>query len=103
VHVRSHAKFERKGNNLLSSEHISFSQAVLGDKIEVKTIDGSVKMKIPAGTQSGEIFRIKGQGVPELNRPHYKGDQLVTVIVDVPKNPNREQKRIIEDLGKAGL
>jgi molecular chaperone DnaJ len=103
VHVSAHVRFERKGNNLLSTEHILFSQAVLGDKIEVKTIDGAVKMKVPAGTQSGEIFRIKGQGVPELNRPNYRGDQLVTIVVDTPKNLSREQRRIIEDLGKAGL
>ncbi|KKP95101.1 MAG: Chaperone protein DnaJ [Candidatus Moranbacteria bacterium GW2011_GWE1_36_7] len=103
VHIKSHGRFERKGNNLLSVEHVTFSQAVFGDKIEVKTIDGSVKMKVPAGTQSGEIFRIKGHGVPELNRTGYRGDQLVTVVVDVPKNPTREQKRIMEDLKKVGL
>ncbi|HEX8974458.1 MAG TPA: molecular chaperone DnaJ [Patescibacteria group bacterium] len=103
VHVLPHKKFVRKGNDVLSEEHITFSQAVLGDKIEVETIKGHVKMKIPAGTQSGDIFRIKGEGVPQLGRPSSKGDQRVTIIVDVPKNPTREQKRIIEDLGKAGL
>lgn len=103
VHVRPHDRFERKGDNLLSREHILFSQAVLGDKIDVKTIDGSVKMKVPAGTQSGEIFRIKGQGSTQLGRSNSRGDQLVTIIVDVPKNPTREQKRIIEELGKSGL
>ncbi|EKD46663.1 MAG: chaperone HSP40, co-chaperone with DnaK [uncultured bacterium] len=103
VHVRPHEKFERKGNNLLSTEHISFSQAVLGDKINVKTIDGEVKMKIPSGTQSGEMFRIKGQGVPQLGRSGVRGDQLVTIIVDVPKNPSREQKKLIEELKKVGL
>jgi molecular chaperone DnaJ len=103
VHVIVSKGFERKGNNILSVEHISFSQAVLGDKIEVKTVEGSVKMKIPSGTQSGEIFRIKGQGAPELNRNHYRGDQLVTIVVDVPKNPSREQKKLIEALSHAGL
>ena len=62
-----------------------------------------VEMKIPTGTQSGEIFRIKGEGVPELGRSGSKGDQLVTIIVDIPKNPTREQRKIIEDLGNAGL
>lgn len=102
VHVKSHQKFVRKGNDILSKEHIAFSQAVLGDKIEVQTISGKVKMKVPAGTQSGEVFRIKGEGVPHLGRSG-KGDQMVTIIVDVPKSPTREQKKIIEDLGKAGL
>ena len=102
VHVKAHPKFERKGNNILSREHVKFSQAALGDKIQVQTIEGYVKMKIPNGTQSGEIFRIKGQGVPELGRSGARGDQLVTVVVDIPKNPSREQKKIIEELGKAG-
>ena len=102
VHVKAHPKFERKGNNILSQENVKFSQAVLGDKISVQTIEGYVKMKIPSGTQSGEIFRIKGQGIPNLGRIGQRGDQLVTIIVDVPKNPSREQKKIIEDLGKAG-
>ena len=103
VHVKPHPKFERKGNNVLSEEHIKYSQAVLGDKIDVQTIEGYVKMKIPSGTQSGEIFRIKGQGIPELGRRGYRGDQLVKVIVNIPKNPSRPQKKIIEELGKNGL
>ena len=102
VHVKSHSKFQRKGNNIFSTEHISFSQAVFGDKISVQTVEGRVTMKIPSGTQSGEIFRIKGQGVPQLERSG-RGDQMVTIVVDIPKSPTREQKRIIEDLEDAGL
>ncbi len=103
VHVRPHTEFERKGNDIISNKHIAFSMAVLGGKINVKTIDGEITMKIPEGTQSGEVFRIKGKGVPQLGKNYGRGDQLVTIIVDIPKNPNREQKRIIEELGKAGL
>lgn len=103
VHVKAHSRFERKGNNILSTEHITFSQAVLGDKIDVETIEEKVKMKIPSGTQSGEIFRIKGHGIPELGRSNSRGDQLVKIIVDVPKNPSREQKKLIEQLQKQGL
>jgi molecular chaperone DnaJ len=103
VHVKAHSSFQRKGNNILSTEHISFSQAVLGDKISVLTIEGRVQMKIPSGTQSGEIFRIKEKGVPQLGRSGSRGDQMVTIIVDVPKNPTRDQKKIMEELKKAGL
>ena len=103
VHVKPHSKFQRKGNDIISIEHISISQAVLGDKISVQTIDGQVTMKIPNGTQSGEVFRIKGQGVSQLGRSGSRGDQMVNIIVDIPKNPTREQKKIIEDLGKSGL
>jgi molecular chaperone DnaJ len=102
IHVKPHKDFERKGNDIHSKEKISFSQAVLGDKIEVKTIEGNLSMKIPAGTQSGDVFRIKNKGVPVLQR-NGQGDQLIKIIVDIPKSPNREQRKIIEDLAKTGL
>ncbi|NTW27364.1 MAG: molecular chaperone DnaJ [Candidatus Moranbacteria bacterium] len=102
VHITKHPKFTREGNNLLSTETISFSQAALGDKINVATIDEVVKMKIPAGTQSGEMFRIKGQGVPSLGRTN-RGDHLVKIIVQVPKNLSRDQRKILEELQKEGL
>jgi len=103
VHVTAHRKFVREGNNLISTEHIKFSQATLGDKINIETIDEVVKMKIPAGTQSGEMFRIKGKGVPSLNRSGNRGDHLVKIVVDVPKNLSRDQRKVVEDLQKAGL
>lgn len=99
IHVQPHARLKREGDNILSSEHIKFSQAALGDKIEVETVEGNVRMKVPSGTQSGEVFRIKGSGVPHLGRSG-RGDHWVKIIVDVPKNINREQKRLIEELGK---
>ena len=100
VHVKPNSKFSREGNNIVSEEHISFSQATLGAKIEIQTIGGKLNMKIPAGTQSGEFFRIKGEGIPHLGRS-LRGDQLVKIIVDVPRKLSREQKRLIEELGKA--
>ncbi len=103
VHIKSHDFFERKGNDIFSSEHITFSQAVLGDKITVRTIDEKMNIKIPAGTQSGEIFRIKEKGVPQLGRSSVRGHQMIKIIVDVPKNPTRSQKKIIEELKREGL
>lgn len=97
IHVTPHPKFKREKNNIISTEHITFSQASLGDKINVDTIEGQLKMKIPAGTQSGEIFKIKGEGVPFLDR-RGQGDQLVKIIVDVPKHLSREKKELIERL-----
>lgn len=97
VHIAPHQKFKREGNNIISQEFITFSQAVLGDKIPVETIDGQVKMKIPSGMQSGEIFRIKGEGVPIL-RKGGRGDHLVKIIVKIPKNLTREQRELIENL-----
>lgn len=97
VHIKPHGKFKREGNNIISSEFITFSQAVLGDKIPVETIAGQTIMKIPSGTQSGEIFRIKGEGVPFLQKSG-RGDHLVKIIVRIPKNITREQRDLVEKL-----
>ena len=97
IHVKPHEKFEREENNIVSSEYISFSQAALGDKVEVDTVEGKVVMKVPSGTQSGEVFRIKGKGVPYLQR-NGRGDHWVKVVVNIPKKLSRQQKKIIEQL-----
>lgn len=102
VHVRPHEKFTRKGNDIYSTEKIKISQAVLGDKIKVETIEGKVNMKIPSGTQSGELFRIRDKGVPQLGRTN-RGDHLVRIVVDVPKNISRSQRKILEELNSEGL
>jgi molecular chaperone DnaJ len=97
VHVSPHPKFKRDKNNILSEEQITYSQAVLGDKIDVETVDGITRMKVPAGTQSGEVFRIKDEGVPYLGK-RGRGDQLVKIIVKIPKHMTREQRDLIERL-----
>jgi len=102
VHIKPHSKFVRKGDDILSTEEISFSQAVLGDKITVETVDGAVAMKIPAGTQSGEIFRIRGKGVPHL-RGVGRGSHLVKIKVIIPKKINRRQKKLIKELREEGI
>lgn len=91
IRVSSHKNFERRGFDIYIKEHISFGKAVLGTEITVPTVDGSVKYKIPAGTQSGTTFRLKGKGVPRVNG-HGRGNQYVKVIVDVPKAINEKQK-----------
>lgn len=102
IHVQPHKTLTREGQNILSTVHISMSQAALGSKVDVETIEGLVSMKIPAGTQSGELFRIKGKGVPHLGRSS-RGDQLVKVIVQIPKGLSRDQKKAIEGLSQVGL
>lgn len=104
VHVRvsTHQKFTREGNDIFSIEHVPFTTAVLGGKIEIDTIDGKVLLKIPAGTQSGENFRIKGKGVPDLHGGG-TGNQLVKVVVSVPKSLNKEQRRMLEELREIEL
>jgi len=95
--VRANEKFSRKGNDILSTEFIPFTLAVLGGKIEIDTIDGELILKIPAGTQSGETFRIKGNGVPDISG-RGTGSHLVRVVVRVPKKLSREQKELLERL-----
>ena len=97
VHVIPDSRFVRKGYDIYTTKHISFPQAALGDKVDIETVDGKVKMKIPAGTQSGEIYKIRGKGVPKL-RGIGRGNHLVEVVVDVPKKLSRKQKKIIEEL-----
>ena len=101
VHVATHNKLKRSGNDILSTEEISFSLAALGGEIEIETIEGNLILKIPAGTQSGEVFRVKGKGVPDLHG-RGRGNQMVKIIVRVPKKLSREQKRLIEELKNSG-
>jgi len=102
VRVLPHKKFKRKGQDILSMEYAPFSVATLGGKIEIETISGNLILKIPAGTQSGEVFRIKGEGVPELNGRGV-GNQLVTVVVKVPKSLTKEQKDLLNKLSDTGI
>lgn len=97
VHVLPDQRFERDGDDIHSVAEISFSQAALGDKIAVETLGGEVKLKIPAGTQSGEIFRLKGHGVKHLSRFGH-GDHYVKIQVMTPKSLTREERELFEKL-----
>lgn len=99
IHVAEHENFERQGSNLYTSVPISFTQAALGAEIEVKTLDGQEDLKIPAGTQTGTVFRIKHQGMPNLNGGG-KGELYVAVTVVTPKTLSREQRKLLEQLAE---
>jgi molecular chaperone DnaJ len=98
VRINKDQRFVRDGYDIRSNVFISFKQAVLGDKIGVDTVDGQVSLKIPEGTQSGTIFKLKGKGVPRL-RGHGRGDHLVTAAIKTPAKITRRQKDILEELG----
>lgn len=100
IRVTPHEFFRRVGDDVVCSLPISFPQAVLGGELEVPTLDGRGKLRIPAGTQSGTVLRIKGKGVPKRMMSG-RGDQLVEVTVDVPRQVDAEQKRLIEELAQA--
>ncbi len=97
----SHDLFDRDGNNLHYEHFITFTDAALGTSIEIPAIDGKVKVKVEPGTQSGKVMRLRGKGLPSVNAYEGKGDLLITVHVWTPKTLNKEEKSILEKLGKA--
>jgi molecular chaperone DnaJ len=99
LRVKAHKKFTREGDLILSEEHISMTAAALGTEIDVDTVDGSVRMKIPAGTQSGTDFKLSGHGVPHL-REQTRGAHIVSVIVDTPKKLSRKQRELLQQFGE---
>lgn len=94
IRVAPHKTFKRNGNDIHFEQHISIPKAILGVELKVPTVDGDVSYKVPAGTQSGTVFRLKGKGVPRVNG-YGRGDQYVKVIVDVPKKINEKQKEAL--------
>lgn len=100
LRVKAHRKFTREGDIILSEEHISMVDAALGTEIDVETVDGLVRMKVPAGTQSGTDFKLSKHGVPHL-RSDMRGPHIVSVIVDTPTKLSKKQKDLLEQFGGA--
>jgi DnaJ-class molecular chaperone len=103
VHLRvaEHAVFRRDGLDVRSEHVISFSQAALGGVVEIATLDGPIKMRIPEGTQPGRIFRIRGRGIPQASgKTSPRGDHMVQVQVEVPTELTARQRELIEELGQ---
>jgi molecular chaperone DnaJ len=100
IEEEQHPELHRDGLNVAYDLYISFPDAAFGTSIEVPTIDGRAKIKIPAGTQSGKIFRLKGKGFPEV-QGYAKGDQLVYVNVWTPQDLNSEEKALLEKLNNS--
>jgi molecular chaperone DnaJ len=97
IHEKQDDLFERHGNDIVVEYPVSVSQAVLGDEILVPTLSGKVKMKIPAGTQSGRLFRLKGQGIQGLNT-YSKGDEIVRITVVIPTKLSKEENDLFTQL-----
>lgn len=100
IKVKPHKIFRRDGFNVYMDLTISFSQAALGAEIEIPTMADKIKIKIPNGTQSGGVLRLKEKGIPYLNKPNHFGDQFVNITVNTPKRLNRAQTKLFEELGK---
>ena len=100
IEVKDHPIFKRDGYDIICEVPISFSQAVFGSEVDVPTLKGKVKMKIPAGTQSGKVFRLREKGIPML-RSYGKGDEYVKLYVETPTKLNADQKKLLEEFAKA--
>ena len=99
IEVAPHKFFRRNGNDILLDIDINMAQAALGDEINIPTLDGDVKLRIPSGTQPGRVFRLKDKGVPILHRTE-RGNQMVTVNVQIPTTLSDEQEELLKSLGK---
>ena len=99
VVIKPHEFLQREGNNLIAVVPISFTQAALGATIDVPSLDGTKQLKIPPGTQYGSIFRIKGQGLPDI-RSRQHGDQLVQVMVETPTRLTARQEELLKEFAK---
>lgn len=95
IRVKPHKKFTREGDLILSEEHIGMVEAALGAEIDVATVDGPVRMKVPAGTQSGADFKLSGHGVPHL-KGDSRGPHIVTILVDTPTKLSKQQRELLE-------
>lgn len=97
VRVKPHKHLTREGSIILSEKTISMIDAALGTEVDVETVDGNVRMKVPAGTQSGTPFKLSGHGVPLMRSDGDRGPHIVTIIVETPKNLSKRQKELLEE------
>ncbi len=98
IRVTPHPLFKRQGHDVLTDLPVSFPQAALGTQVDVPTLDGKVKMRVPAGTQSGRVYRLRGKGIPRANGE--RGDQHVRIVVETPINLTERQRELIEELAR---
>lgn len=100
IRVKPHKQFTREGDLILSSEHIDMVDAALGTEIEVMTVDGPIRMRVPAGTQSGSDFKLSGHGVPRLQKgrsdAQTRGAHIVTIVVDTPTKLSKQQQDLLQ-------
>jgi len=99
IEVEEHPIFARDGDDLLCELPVTFPQAALGAEVQVPTLEGKVRLKIPAGTQSGKVFRLRGKGIVSL-RGYGRGDMLIRIVVEVPTKLSKRQKELIEELAE---
>ena len=100
IHVLPHKIFQRNENDIYMEQAVSFTIAAIGGELSVPTLNGSVMMKIPSGTQSGKVFRLKSKGMPDLHSQNSQGDQYVKVMIQVPSKLTQEQRNLLEEFAR---
>jgi molecular chaperone DnaJ len=100
VEVKEHEHFRRDGDEIVSQVPISFPQACLGAKLKIPTVHGEQELELPAGTPSGKVFTLEGQGAPRLGRQGGRGSHHVQVVVAVPKRLSTEEEELVKRLGE---
>ncbi len=101
IQVRPHKYFRRREDNILLDLNINIAQATLGDEVRVPTVDGDAILRIPAGTQPGKVIRMRGKGVPNLHNNNHRGDQLVVINVEIPRELTPEQRELFQQLAES--
>jgi molecular chaperone DnaJ len=99
INVVNDPRFRREGNDIYTTEEISYTEAILGTTVKVDTVDGPTEVKMPAGTQPEQKLRLKGKGVPKLNS-HARGDAYITVKVKIPTNVSGKERELVEKLAE---
>lgn len=100
IHFESDPRFGRQDDDILVDQKISITQAALGSEVKVPAVDGEVKLRIPPGTQTGTVFRVRERGIPHLGGRGSRGDQLVKILVEVPNRLTEKQKELLKELAK---
>jgi molecular chaperone DnaJ len=99
ISVKKHSIFTRVGNDILCEVPVTFTQALMGAEIEVPTLEGKVRVKVPPGTPAGKVFRLKGRGIPVLHGMG-QGDQKVTLRVEVPRHLSKRQRELLDEFNR---
>jgi molecular chaperone DnaJ len=99
LHVREHPLFVRDGSDIVCDVPVSFAQAALGAEVEVPTLEGTTKVKVPAGVQSGQVLRLRGRGIPDLNG-YGRGDEIVRIVVETPRRLSARQRELLEEFAR---
>jgi molecular chaperone DnaJ len=100
ITVKAHEVFTRHNNDLVCQIPVSFTQAALGGSIEVPTLKGHERLDIPAGTQHGEVFKLKGKGLPDI-RTYRNGDEIVQILIEIPKKLTEQQRQLLRDFAES--